>query len=247
MSQLFISGGQSTGVSASASVLPMNTQDLFPLGWTGWISLQSKGPSRVFSNTTVQKHQFFGAQLSLWWAISLRMRRRQLGKSWRQSWTVTGRLDNTGWMHGTQPKTHARISSKRSGIHVASSKRRKQISVAGAKFTKGKVGGNEWNVAQNDGVWWSRGTVTICRPKAQMCESGSGWTSGWLVWVVIGEDVAGIKRHLSSSLRAIGATINQTWCFRKITILCQSPWAAVTKPYKLGVLKQKLIGSQCRG
>ena len=58
MSQLFASGGQSTGVSASASVLPMNTQDWSPLGWTGWISLQSKGLSRVFSNTTVQKHQF---------------------------------------------------------------------------------------------------------------------------------------------------------------------------------------------
>ena len=57
-------GGQSIGVSALASVLPMNTQDWSPLGWTGWISLQSKGPSRVFSNTTVQKHQFFGAQLS---------------------------------------------------------------------------------------------------------------------------------------------------------------------------------------
>ena len=54
------------GVSASASVLPMNTQDWFPLGWTGWISLQFKGLSRVFSNTTVQKHQFFGTQLSLW-------------------------------------------------------------------------------------------------------------------------------------------------------------------------------------
>ena len=65
MSQFFSSGGQSIGVSASASVLPMNTQDLFPLGWTGWISLQSKGLSRVFSNTTVQKHQFFSAQLSL--------------------------------------------------------------------------------------------------------------------------------------------------------------------------------------
>ena len=63
MSQLFASGGQSIGVSASASVLSMNTQD-WPLGWTGWISLQSKGLSRVFSNTTVQKHQFFGAQLS---------------------------------------------------------------------------------------------------------------------------------------------------------------------------------------
>ena len=65
MSQLFASGGQSIWVSASATVLPMNTQDWFPFGWTGWISLQSKGLSRVFSNTTVQKHQFFGAQLSL--------------------------------------------------------------------------------------------------------------------------------------------------------------------------------------
>ena len=65
MSQLFASGSQSIGVSASASVLPMNTQDCSPLGWTGWISLQSKGLSRVFSNITVQKHQFFSAQLSL--------------------------------------------------------------------------------------------------------------------------------------------------------------------------------------
>ena len=65
MSQLFTSSGQSIGVSASASVLPMNIQDWFPLGWTVWISLQSQGLSRVFSNTTVQKHQFFGAQLSL--------------------------------------------------------------------------------------------------------------------------------------------------------------------------------------
>ena len=63
--QFFASGGQNIGVSASASVLPMNIQDWFPLGWTGWISLQSKGPSRVFSNTTVQNHQFFGTQLSL--------------------------------------------------------------------------------------------------------------------------------------------------------------------------------------
>ena len=61
MSQFFASGGQSIGVSVLASVLPMNIQDWFPLGWTGWISLQSKGLSRVFSNTTVQKHQFFGA------------------------------------------------------------------------------------------------------------------------------------------------------------------------------------------
>ena len=64
ISQLIASGGQSIGVSASASVLPMNIQDWFPLGWTGWISLQSKRLSRVF-NTTVQKHQFFGTQLSL--------------------------------------------------------------------------------------------------------------------------------------------------------------------------------------
>ena len=61
MSQFFASGGQSIGASVSALVLPMNIQDWFPLGWTGWISLQSKGLSRVFSNTTVQKHQFFGA------------------------------------------------------------------------------------------------------------------------------------------------------------------------------------------
>ena len=65
MSQLFASGGQGIGGSASTSVLLMNTQDWSPLGWTGWISLQSKGLSRVFSNTTVQKHQFFGSQLSL--------------------------------------------------------------------------------------------------------------------------------------------------------------------------------------
>ena len=65
MSQLFALGGQSTGVSASTAVLPKNTQDQSPLEWTGWTSSQSKGLSRVFSNTTVQKHQFFGAQLSL--------------------------------------------------------------------------------------------------------------------------------------------------------------------------------------
>ena len=64
MSQFFPSGGQIIGISASASVLPKNIQDWFPLRWTGWIPLQSKGLSRVFSNTTVQKHQFFSAQLS---------------------------------------------------------------------------------------------------------------------------------------------------------------------------------------
>ena len=66
MSQFFSSGGQSIGVSPSASDLPMNIQDGFPLGWTGFISLQSKGLSSVFSNTTVQKHQFFSVQCSLW-------------------------------------------------------------------------------------------------------------------------------------------------------------------------------------
>ena len=65
MSQSFPSGGQSIGVSTSASVLPMNIRDWFPLGWTGWISLKAKGLSRVFSNTTVQKHQFFSTQLPL--------------------------------------------------------------------------------------------------------------------------------------------------------------------------------------
>ena len=64
MRQFFASDGKSSGVSAS--VLPMNNQGWFPLGWTGWISLQSKGLSRVYSNTTVQKHQFFSTQISLW-------------------------------------------------------------------------------------------------------------------------------------------------------------------------------------
>ena len=68
VSQFFASGGQSIGVSASVSVLPMNTQNWLPLGGTGWISLLSKRLSRVFSNTTVQKHQFFNVQLSLWYS-----------------------------------------------------------------------------------------------------------------------------------------------------------------------------------
>ena len=71
MSQLFSSGGQSFGVSASTSVLPMNTQDWFPLGWTGWISLQFKRLSRVFSNTTVQRHQLFGTKHSVFISHSL--------------------------------------------------------------------------------------------------------------------------------------------------------------------------------
>ena len=66
MSQFFASGCQSIGVSASTSVLPINPQDWSPLGWTGWISFQSQGLSRVFSNTTVQKHQFFSTQPWLW-------------------------------------------------------------------------------------------------------------------------------------------------------------------------------------
>ena len=74
MSQFFASGGQNIGVSASASVLPLNIQDWFLLGWTGWISLKSKGFSRVFSNTTVQKHQFFGTQSSLWSNSHIRIR-----------------------------------------------------------------------------------------------------------------------------------------------------------------------------
>ena len=71
MSQFFASGGQNIGVSASASVLQMNIQDWFPLGLTGWISLLSKGLSRVFSSTTVQKHQFVGTQLSFFFFYTL--------------------------------------------------------------------------------------------------------------------------------------------------------------------------------
>ena len=73
MSQFFASSGQSIGLTASALALPMNIQEWFPLGLTGWISLQSKGLSRVFSNTTVQKHQFFCAQLSLLYILHLYM------------------------------------------------------------------------------------------------------------------------------------------------------------------------------
>ena len=80
MSQLFTSGGQSIGVSASTSVLSVNTQDWSPLGWTGWISLLFKGLSRVFSNTIAQKHQFFGAQLSLWSGYHLWRQRHEQWK-----------------------------------------------------------------------------------------------------------------------------------------------------------------------
>ena len=78
MSKFFASSGQSIGVSASASALPMDIQDLFPLGWTGWISLQSKGLSRVFSNTTVQKHQFFSANFFI---VQLSYQNMTTGKS----------------------------------------------------------------------------------------------------------------------------------------------------------------------
>ena len=84
-------GGQRTGVSASLSVLPMNIQDWSPLGWTGWISLQSKGLSRVF-NTTVQKHQFFGAQISLW--SNSHIHTWPLGKSIALTrWTFAGHVN----------------------------------------------------------------------------------------------------------------------------------------------------------
>ena len=91
VSQLFESGGQSIGVSASASVLPMNIQDWFPLGWTGWISLLSKGLSRVFSNITIQKHQFFGAQLSF--IVQLSHPYMTIGKNIALTrWTFVGKV-----------------------------------------------------------------------------------------------------------------------------------------------------------
>ena len=90
MSPLFASGGQSIGVSTSASVLPMNTQGWSPLGWTGWISLQSKGLSRVCSNTTVQKHQFFSAQLS---SVQLSRTYMTTGKTIALTrWTCVGKV-----------------------------------------------------------------------------------------------------------------------------------------------------------
>ena len=88
MSQFFTSCAKVLGVSASASVLPMNIQDWFPLGWAGWISLQSRGLSRVFYNTTVQKHQFFGTQLSLYSNSHI-----HTGKSIALTrWTVVGKV-----------------------------------------------------------------------------------------------------------------------------------------------------------
>ena len=90
MSQLFALGGQIIGVSASTSVLPMNTQDWSPLGWTGWISLQSKGLSRVFSSTTVQKHQFFSAQLSF--IVQLSHPYTTTGKTILTRWTFVSKV-----------------------------------------------------------------------------------------------------------------------------------------------------------
>ena len=90
MSQFFASGGQSIGASASASVLPMNIQDWFPLRWTGWTSLLSKGLSRVFSNITVQKYQFFSAQFSLW--SNSHMHIRSLEKQALTRWTFVGKV-----------------------------------------------------------------------------------------------------------------------------------------------------------
>ena len=181
MSQLFISGGQSTGVSASASVLPMNTQDLFPLGWTGWISLQSKGLSRVFSNTTVQKHQFFGAQLSLWWAISLRMRRRQLGKSWRQSWTMTGRLDNTGWMHGTQPKTSRQNIFQEVGNPCGKFKEEKADQCGWSQVHQRKSG-RRW--MKRGPEWW--GLMKSGHGDHLQAKGSDVWVWFWLDFRVVG-------------------------------------------------------------
>ena len=90
VSQFFTSGGQSIGVSASASVLPMNTQDWFPLGWIGWIFLPSKGLSRDFFNTTVQKHQFFGTQLSSW--SNSHIHTWLLEKTTSTRWTFVGKV-----------------------------------------------------------------------------------------------------------------------------------------------------------
>ena len=92
MSQFFPSGGQSIRASASASILPMNIQDWFPLGLTGLISLQSKGLSIVFSNTTIQKHQFFGTQISLW--SNSHIHTWPLGKSIALTrWTFAGHVN----------------------------------------------------------------------------------------------------------------------------------------------------------
>ena len=97
VSQHFTSGGQSIGVSASTSVFPMSLQDWSPLGWTGWISLQSKGLSRVFSNTTVQKHQILRSQPSLWSNSHIHTWLLKKPQLWRQTFVskVMSLLYNT--------------------------------------------------------------------------------------------------------------------------------------------------------
>ena len=96
MNQLFTSGGQSIGVSASALVLAMNIQSWFPLGLTGLITLLSKGLSRVFSNTTVQKHQFFSTQLSLWFNWKLHIQKtKNMAPSPITSWQIDGETMET--------------------------------------------------------------------------------------------------------------------------------------------------------
>ena len=113
MSQLFEWGGQSTGVSASASVLPMNTQDWAPLGWTGWISLQSKGLSRVFSNIAVQRHQFFSAQ------PSLQSRETRRKPSWFQTGSDGSWLHNSlGWAAPTSHPDHTLSSISSSAYNT---------------------------------------------------------------------------------------------------------------------------------
>ena len=105
MNELFASGGQSIGVSASTSVLPMNTQDYSPLRWTGWNSLQSKGLSRVFSNTTVQKHQFFGVHWKDWcwdWNSNTSGTSCEELTHWKRPWCweglgARGEGDDRGW------------------------------------------------------------------------------------------------------------------------------------------------------
>ena len=91
MSQLFTSGGQSIGYSSSTSVLPMNTKDWSPLEWTGWICLQFEGLSRVFSNTTAQKHQFFSVQLSLWPNTHIHKWLQEKLRAWTR-WTFASKV-----------------------------------------------------------------------------------------------------------------------------------------------------------
>ena len=112
VNQFFPSGGQSIRVSASAPVFPMNIQDWFPLGWTGWISLSSKGHSRVFSSTTVQKHQLFSAQLSLW--FNSHMHTWLLEKQWLWRMDLCWQSNVSAFQHAEPEMTpnSQRISEK---------------------------------------------------------------------------------------------------------------------------------------